>query len=140
MTVSFDNVIGRMKLAGRLKNDSKVARILGITPQAISNYKKRGTFPPSLVIKFSNIYGLSVDWLLRGDGETYRPGIEKRPILTASENAQPYSELRRSDVSSLVEFAGLSPDELIFVGKLLRILRDPDTEYAKTVKHVLNAM
>src|SRR4030065_344933 len=74
MGVSYSDIIERMRWAGKLKNDSAVARVLGVTPQALSNYKKRGEMPTDLVLRFANIYGLSVDWLISGEGEMYKPG------------------------------------------------------------------
>ena len=79
MGVSYSDIIERMRWAGKLKNDSAVARVLGVTPQALSNYKKRGEMPTDLVLRFANIYGLSVDWLISGEGEMYRPGKGGRP-------------------------------------------------------------
>jgi len=74
MGVSYLEVIDRMKWAGRLKNDSAVARALDITPQALSNYKKRGEMPSNLIIEFSERFGISIDWLVIGTGEVYRRG------------------------------------------------------------------
>ena len=45
MGVKYSDTIERMRWAGKLKNDSAVARVLGVTPQALSNYKKRGRAP-----------------------------------------------------------------------------------------------
>lgn len=141
MKVDFTNVINRMKLAGNLKNASGVARVLEVTPQAISNYKKRGTFPASLVLRFADIYSVSVDWLLGGDGELYSHGFKGASNhLRAGETIKPYGELSRGEAASLADFAGLTPDELICVGKLLKILRDDDDECTKVVKHVLKAV
>src|SRR3972149_11387710 len=65
--LGYTGIIGRMKEAGKLKNESAAARVLGVTPQALSNYKKRDRMPSHLVIRFASIYGLSVDWLLTGN-------------------------------------------------------------------------
>src|SRR3989304_7419895 len=65
--LGYSGIIERMKEAGKLKNESATARVLSVTPQALSNYKKRDRMPSHLVIKFASIYGLSVDWLLTGN-------------------------------------------------------------------------
>src|SRR3972149_7949930 len=75
MGVSYADVIDRMKWAGRLKNDSAVARALDITPQALSNYKKRGEMPSNLIIEFSERFGISIDWLVTGGGEVDRRAV-----------------------------------------------------------------
>lgn len=95
MGVPYREVIERMKLHGKLKNDSAVARALGVTPQALSNYKKRGEMPSNLAIKFAQAYKISVDWLITGEG--------------------------RCKINEKVE--GFSPQEIEYIGKLIKILR-----------------
>ncbi len=107
MGVNYSSTIERMRWAGKLKNDSAVARVLGITPQAISNYKKRGEMPSNLILKFSNIYGLSMDWLLTGEGAMLK-------------NTTRSAEFQSCNI------AELTPDEIIYIGKLLKILRETD--------------
>ncbi len=72
--INYSDIIERMKQAGKLKNDSAVARVLGVTPQALSNYKKRGRMPTNLIIRFASLYELSVDWLLTGKGGMHLGG------------------------------------------------------------------
>jgi len=50
----------------RRKNMSSLARLLGVTPQALSNYKKRGEMPSTLILKFAERTGTSVDELVKG--------------------------------------------------------------------------
>ena len=136
MGVEFSDVIERMKRAASLKNDSKVARVLGVTPQAISNYKKRGTIPADLVMKFGEIYGLSVDWLISGEGEPFRPGHENKVALAnlAAEGNIPYGSFSKHDIGKLAELASLTPDELIYVGKLVKILREGEPSAVSVIK------
>jgi hypothetical protein len=74
MGIIYSEIIEKMRWAGKLKNDSAVARRLGVTPQSLSNYKKRGEMPTNLVLKFSNLYRLSMDWLITGEGQVQKPG------------------------------------------------------------------
>ena len=141
MGVNYSEIIERMRWAGKLKNDSAVARVLGVTPQALSNYKKRGEMPTDLVLRFSNIYGLSVDWLLTGEGEMRKPGMQ--PVeagggeyLSAAEETVAYGKDRSKRGPDL---ASLSPDELIYVGKLLKILRSPNKSTTAAIKHTVDA-
>lgn len=64
MKVDFDIIIKKMLLKGNLKNTSELARVLEVTPQTISNAKKRGSFPAKHILRFSVLYGVSIDWLL----------------------------------------------------------------------------
>lgn len=135
MGVNFTEVIERMRSAGRLKNDSRIARALGVTPQALSNYKKRGKIPADLVIKFSELFGLYVDWLLTGEGEKYKPGYgdpEDAMHLGAGEDTYSYG--------NLVKSAALEPDEIICIGKVLKVLRSEDAGTSSALKWTIDAM
>ena len=122
MGVQYKDLIERMRWAGKLKNDSAVARVLGVTPQALSNYKKRGTVPTDLVLKFAKIFGLSVDWLINGTGDIFRAGAEatqagaKSYIQAAEETYKTGNSL-----GATTDIDQLNPDELIYMGKLLKV-------------------
>ncbi len=122
MSPSYSEVIERMKTAAELKNDSAVARALGVTPQALSNYRKRGKMPANLVVRFAMMYGLSVDWLLTGEGEMTGIG---------------YREEEFADVKNV---GPLSPEEVIYVGKLLKILRGREGSFALLVKSCVDTL
>lgn len=143
MGVNYADIIERMRWAGKLKNDSAVARALGVTPQALSNYKKRGEMPTDLVLKFSNIYGLSVDWLITGEGDVYRPGSQGldlggKTYMIAAEESATYGRQRGGNGKGL-ELAALSPDEIIYVGKLLKILRGSNKSNAAAIRYTVDA-
>lgn len=140
MGVNYLEIIERMRWAGKLKNDSAVARALGVTPQALSNYKKRGEMPTDLVLRFSNIYGLSVDWLLSGEGEMYKlygKGNEGKEFSAAEEGVA-YGRERPGQRRG-PDIAALSPDELIYVGKLLKILRGHNKSNVTAIKYTVDA-
>ncbi|MCK4738963.1 MAG: helix-turn-helix domain-containing protein [Deltaproteobacteria bacterium] len=136
MGVKYTEVIERMKSAGKLKNDSRVARALGVTPQALSNYKKRGNIPADLVLKFSGIYGTYVDWLITGEGDTFRAGYgsgeDASVITSAREEVMAYG--------NLAEVTALSPEEIICVGKLLKVMRCNDTSIVKAVQWSIDSL
>ena len=136
MGVKYSEVIERMRSAGKLKNDSRVARALGVTPQALSNYKKRGNIPADLVLKFSEIYGTYVDWLITGDGQMFRagygPGEDASTVTAAREMVLAYG--------NLAEVTALTPDEIIYVGKLLKVLRNTEESTVKALKWTIDAL
>ena len=125
MILNYSEILERMLGAGKLVNSSQLARVLGITPQALSNYKKRGDIPTSLLFKFAAIYDVSVDWLVSGSGTAFK----------CLEDTVPYDAGR----GHAMDFAGLSPDEIIYVGKLLKILRSADTHLASALKSSIDA-
>lgn len=124
MGVSYIEVIDRMKWAGRLKNDSAVARALDITPQALSNYKKRGEMPSNLIIEFSERFGISIDWLVTGAGDVYRRAV-------AAEEGAAYGAGTCEQVD---------PDEIIYIGKLLKIIRAEDKSHSSAVKNAIDSV
>ncbi|MFQ5736198.1 MAG: helix-turn-helix domain-containing protein [Thermodesulfobacteriota bacterium] len=141
MGVSYSEIIERMRWAGKLKNDSAVARVLGVTPQALSNYKKRGEMPTDLVLRFANIYGLSVDWLISGEGEMYKASarggeFERKTYMIAAEETPHYG---REGGYGKPDVASLSADEIIYVGKLLKILRGPNKSTVTAIKYSVDA-
>jgi transcriptional regulator with XRE-family HTH domain len=69
---NYEEVIDRIFWATGLRNTSAIATKLGITPQALSNYKKRKLMPLGVVLQIANKYGISMDWLLCGQGNPFR--------------------------------------------------------------------
>ena len=141
MGVNYADIIERMRWAGKLKNDSAVARVLSVTPQALSNYKKRGEMPTDLVLRFSNLYGLSVDWLITGAGEMHKPG--GRPGVLGGEGlpmaAEETAAYGQEGPPRTLDFGNLNPDEIIYVGKLLKILRGPNRSTSEAIKYTVDA-
>jgi hypothetical protein len=136
MSTSYTDITNRMKMAGKLKNDSAVARVLEVTPQALSNYKKRGRMPMNLVLKFATIYGLSLDWLMTGQGEPYMPGAGGEGFPMAAEETMPYG---REELAKITSFANLNADEIIYVGKLLKVLRCPNKSTVTAMRCSIDA-
>ncbi len=142
MRVKYSDVLERMKKSADLKNDSRLARLLGVTPQALSNYKKRSKVPSDLLIKFADMQGLSVDWLLSGEGAKHRVGHSgdgaSSPGILEEENAS-YGAGPGIAASGLISFAALTPDELIYVGRLIKVLRCADAANAAVLKWTIDA-
>lgn len=123
MKLEFSEILERMLKAGNLKSGSELARAVGITPQAIFNYRKRGEVPAGLVLKFADIHGVSVDWLLTGEGEMRR-----------DLSARPGGEASTPSLDTL------DPDEILYIGKLLKVLRAPVEFAAPAVKVSIDAL
>ncbi|HHL40926.1 MAG TPA: helix-turn-helix domain-containing protein [Deltaproteobacteria bacterium] len=141
MGVSYISLIDRMRKAAKLKNDSAIARTLGITPQALSNYKKRGEIPADLVLKFADMFGLSVDWLLTGEGEMYKSNLASSKTggaAYAAEEAGSYGKTTAEGLAKITECAALTPDEIIYVGKLLKILRGYNKSAVAAIKYSID--
>lgn len=139
MGVKYAEVIERMRWAGKLKNDSAVARVVGVTPQALSSCKKRGEMPSDLVLKFSNIFSLSLDWLLTGEGAMY-----KGPKAAGKQPGGHGASWERgresgSGAERVFGFEVTSHEEIQYVNRLLNILRSGDKKDATAVKRAIDA-
>lgn len=65
---TFDAVMGRLLTASTSRNDSELARALGITPQSVSGARKRGEVPPAWIQSYAEKTGVCSDWLFFGRG------------------------------------------------------------------------
>lgn len=125
MRLIYAEIFERMLEAAHLQNSSQLAKALGVTPQALSNYKKRGEIPTSLLFKFAAIYDVSVDWLISGSGTAFK----------CLEESAAYG----TEYGSFMDFSGLSSDEIISVGKLLKVLRRADKRMVLALKASIDA-
>lgn len=130
MKIVYSEVIERMRWVGKHKNNSAVARVLGITPQALSNYKKKDKMPVSIVLKYAKLYGLSLDWLITGKGEIFNA----KPAVMTGELLEPAPGSVRMDLNSL------TTEEVVYTTKLLRIFRSSDTSLLNSMKYILNSL
>ncbi|MBI5237636.1 MAG: helix-turn-helix domain-containing protein [Deltaproteobacteria bacterium] len=144
MVLNFNEIFARMLEAGGIKNSSQMAKTLGISPQAISNYRKKGLLPAGMVMEFAAKFGISVDWLLTGRGETFNKsnlsGKASRPSAITMDEAglAPANDTGKSGPCHLWVVA-LNPDEIIYVGKLLKILRGAERSAAKSLTVSIDA-
>jgi len=108
-----------MMQASGLRTSAGLAGALGVSPQAISNYRKRGAVPAYLIMKFSEKFEVSLDWLVRGKGF---PAGGARPV--------PRLEVQEYLSGCLP----LSPEELVYVGMMLVVFRRGNRLSAGAVK------
>ena len=122
-------------------NGKQFAAKLGISVPSAYTYIA-GRMPEWwVVVRLAEAMNTSVDWLLTGEGEMRKPGMQ--PVeagggeyLSAAEETVAYGKDRSKRGPDL---ASLSPDELIYVGKLLKILRSPNKSTTAAIKHTVDA-
>lgn len=61
-----EGIIRRMVEAAGLKNEADLARMLGKSPQAVANAKKKDRVPSAWIFQLAGEYETSVDWLVFG--------------------------------------------------------------------------
>jgi transcriptional regulator with XRE-family HTH domain len=137
-----------MLRVGGFRNGSEMAKTLGVTPQAISNYKKKGELSAGFVLRFAGLYNVSVDWLLTGIGNKFRPSSKKSSSVcsiamvetevsgSGEKNPGPGATPSAKDRFDL---AVLSPDEIIYIGKLIKVFRAPSELGKDEVKAAIDA-
>lgn len=136
--LDFFQILDRMLTAGRLKSASELARVVGVTPQAITNYKKKGEISARMILRFAEIYGVSVDWLITGEGEMYKSyGVASGEGPGESGGQQGGAAARLP--GGKVDITALEPDEILYIGKLLKVLRGPADFAAPGVKVSIDA-
>jgi len=64
--MDIELIISRIKTAFFLKNDAELSSFLGISPQNLSNWKKRNSIDWDLV--FTKCEILNYNWLVNGNG------------------------------------------------------------------------
>lgn len=134
---SYLVIIERMKSVGVLKNDSAVARSLGVTPQALSNYKKRGRMPLTLVLKFANANHVTMDWLLAGEGEPFRKGFEREEPLSCMEVRKSFGG--EDGFKKITSYAILDPEEIKYITRLLKLLRSNNNAFVSPLMSSIDA-
>jgi transcriptional regulator with XRE-family HTH domain len=150
MQLDYSVIFERMLRAGNLKNSSEMARMLGLTPQAMSSYKRKGELSAGLIFRFAAICGVSIDWLLTGEGDIFRADNEARlsqevcsiaivERVSGGGSKGSVQTARKGSVYDPVDMALLNPDELIYTGKLLKIFRGAEKAAPPALKANIDA-
>lgn len=67
-------ILNQIKNTFNIKSNAEFARLLGISPQNLSNWYKRGTYDVNLILrKFTDV---NETWLLTGEGEMLKESTE----------------------------------------------------------------
>ena len=61
-------VLDRLLQGAGLRRDSQLADLLGVTPQAVSQARRKGRVPDGWVLRLASRFGLSTDWIYFGRG------------------------------------------------------------------------
>lgn len=66
-------VLTRLKLITGSSTDAALSSALNISPQTLSSWKGRDSTPYAICIDIAQTRGISLDWLLLGEGPIVRP-------------------------------------------------------------------
>jgi hypothetical protein len=76
-------VLARLKQVTGTKTDASLSSALQISPQTLSSWRGRDSTPYSLCVEIAQTRGISLDWLLLGEGP-----ILRQTITDSSESGQ----------------------------------------------------
>lgn len=74
--LSTDAILARLVKVLGAKNDAELARLLDTNSSTISTWKKRDSVPLAICELIARQQGVSMDWLLYGEGPMRRDGGE----------------------------------------------------------------
>lgn len=85
---NFDNIFERIKLATNTRTQMELAEVLEIRQSSISDAKRRNSVPAEWYMKLFESFGLSPDWLKKGDGPMFlRTDQGYTPVNAPSDGA-----------------------------------------------------
>lgn len=76
---SLDAVLDRLMTVFSVDNDSELARKLHVNRQTLGSWRSRQSIPYALCVSVSDTVGISLDWLLAGEGPMHRNPPETKP-------------------------------------------------------------
>ena len=66
MNNSTPETLDRLLQGAGLRRDSQLAELLGVSPQAVSQARRKGRIPDGWVLKVAALHNLSTDWIFFG--------------------------------------------------------------------------
>ena len=64
--------LDRLLQGAGVRRDAQLAELLGVTPQAVSQARRKGRIPDGWIVKIAGRFGLSTDWVFFGRGAPHR--------------------------------------------------------------------
>jgi len=86
--LSADAVLDRLQQAAGVKSDSALSRTLCINRATLGNWRNRNSVPYSICVDFSVKNGISLNWLLAGQGSMFFNGIGHVTETLSSDRAR----------------------------------------------------
>ncbi|XKU39203.1 helix-turn-helix domain-containing protein [Pseudomonas [fluorescens] ATCC 17400] len=84
---SLDAVLERLMTVFAVDSDSELARKLDVNRQTLGSWRSRQSIPYALCVSVSEAEGVSLDWLLAGEGAMLR-GVSTSDAETTVNNPQ----------------------------------------------------
>jgi len=99
MTDSYSAIMERFKEIANLSKDSEVAEALGLSPQALSDRKRRSSVPYEQIVDYCREHGLDLNYVLTGSrGEVVTKEAGQYTLETPSHEDKDFVLIKRYDV------------------------------------------
>ena len=96
MNNTSPDTLDRLLQGAGLRRDSQLAELLGVSPQAVSQARRKGRIPDGWVLKVAAQFGLSTDWVFFGKGDGPDSAVAERITPSRAEAQRADADLRRS--------------------------------------------
>ncbi|MDO4235606.1 MULTISPECIES: helix-turn-helix domain-containing protein [Pseudomonas] len=108
---SLDAVLERLMMVFAVDSDSELARKLDVNRQTLGSWRSRQSIPYALCVNVSEAEGVSLDWLLTGEGRMLRGdavGNAELSVISPQEDAilalfRALEETDRREIQSAAE-------------------------------------
>jgi hypothetical protein len=127
-------ILARLKQVTGTTTDAALSSALQISPQTLSSWKGRDSTPYSLCVDLAQVRGISLDWLLLGEG----PMLRQTQVDTLEPNRE--STLRESTMLAMWRL--LDDDDRCVIQRALEEktrLRDMELKLAE-MSSILSAL
>ena len=121
MIRNISQIVERLKSECRFKTDKDAAEALGMSGTALYNHKLRGSIPYEALSTFCEKEGISLDWLLTGEGPMRRAA---NGIHMVSEEPSLYNVGDDPDLEEILSLLHEAPQDKKLVLKLLKGKKD----------------
>lgn len=129
--LSLSKVMERIMFIFGVDNDSQLSRAANINRQTIASWRRRDSIPYAECISIAVEKGLSLNWLLMGEGEVYRSS-ESATVTYCSKTLQTLQTSENKMVQYQAEFS-LSLKER----QLLHSFKDLSDEDQASIQMIL---
>lgn len=126
-----NSIYSRIKEVTSFRTDVELAEAVGVTPQAVTGWKKNDKVAVATLKVISALSGASVDWLLTGQGEKFPSNSSARTEQTVGS--------KREGVNRIVPVASVVPTvSLPVVGELMNNrLQQPTQERSMSLPQTI---
>jgi len=113
--MDFESCWERIRKSTDIKTQSSLAYSLGIRDASITGAKQRKTFPSDWAVKIALNYGLSMDWILTGEGPMRREGgvSEESPTYNGIKSRDEYFYVPKYNIQASAGHGAIAENEMV---------------------------